>query len=145
MSKRVGTDSLNHQRLVVSLEQGFSMYDTNTDVHDCWDLTGKEAAIKPCCTEPGCRFPYSSKQAFGRDVAGELVAAARKGGVCCTTIDALHLHHHTHTHTHTRTHAHTLLHHTLVCENRTMSLSQFTSSDNTLIFCQVALSQLLMC
>jgi alpha-L-fucosidase len=61
--------------------EGFSMYDTNTDVHDCWDLTGPTATIKPCCNTTGCRFPYSSVAAFGRDVAGELVTAARKGGV----------------------------------------------------------------
>eukprot|EP00038_Savillea_parva_P029182 m.69359 g.69359 ORF g.69359 m.69359 type:complete len:549 (-) comp8577_c0_seq1:122-1768(-) len=62
--------------------EGFSMFDTNTDVHDCWNLDGPNAAIEPCCSSgPDCRFPYSSQQAFGRDVAGELVAAARAGGV----------------------------------------------------------------
>jgi alpha-L-fucosidase len=73
--------------------EGFSMYDTATRVHDCWDLDLTEGAKKvkgivPCLENDGNGsfdkpdgIAYSSMEAFGRDVTGELVAAARRGGI----------------------------------------------------------------
>eukprot|EP00039_Didymoeca_costata_P008862 m.117835 g.117835 ORF g.117835 m.117835 type:complete len:495 (+) comp14261_c0_seq8:149-1633(+) len=57
--------------------EGFSMYDTNTLVHNCWDLSKTPAAVVDC--DPP--HPYSSMEAFGRDVVDELITAARQGGV----------------------------------------------------------------
>jgi len=59
---------------------GFSMYQTDTKLLDCWDwdATGQRPpGIKPCA-EPR---HYSSHESFGRDVVGELIAAARGSGV----------------------------------------------------------------
>ena len=70
--------------------EGFSMYDTAANVHDCWDFdTAADAktikGIVPCkgnmTQGKGGGHAFSSMEMFGRDVAGELIAAARKGGV----------------------------------------------------------------
>ena len=62
--------------------EGFSMYDTETVVHDCWTFSddGSEfTGVGPC----GDDHRYSSAQSFGRDITGELVAAARRGCLHC--------------------------------------------------------------
>jgi alpha-L-fucosidase len=73
--------------------EGFSMYDTATRVHDCWDLDLTPGAktvkgIVPCLENDGNGsfdkpdgIAYSSMEAFGRDITGELVDAARRGGI----------------------------------------------------------------
>jgi len=60
--------------------EGFSMYDTDTVVHDCWGFDhGKFAGVAPC--GPNGSRAFSSTEVFGRDITGELIAAAREGGV----------------------------------------------------------------
>eukprot|EP00755_Sulcionema_specki_P018667 Sspe_Gene.67477::Locus_39809_Transcript_1_1_Confidence_1.000_Length_1547::g.67477::m.67477/K01206/FUCA; alpha-L-fucosidase len=59
--------------------EGFSMYHTETQVYNCWKLEeGQSPKIVPCSPSPR---PFSSVEAFGRDVTGEIIAAARKAGV----------------------------------------------------------------
>ena len=61
--------------------EGFAMYETATVMHDCWDfdVTGqKPPGIKPCAGGP---YHYSSHESFGRDIVGELITAARAGGI----------------------------------------------------------------
>ena len=62
--------------------EGFSMYNTSTRVHDCWVFTQQQGfgGIGNCgATTDGIAF--SSAEVFGRDITGELIAAARSGGV----------------------------------------------------------------
>lgn len=60
--------------------EGFAMYDTATLMHDCWDwdLTGQKPPGIKACNKP---YHYSSMEAFGRDIVGELITAARAGGI----------------------------------------------------------------
>jgi alpha-L-fucosidase len=60
--------------------EGYSMYETDTLVRDCWDwdTTGNNPpGINPC-TQPR---HYSSHESMGRDFVGELISEARKGGI----------------------------------------------------------------
>jgi len=65
--------------------EGFSMYDTKTRVHDCWEFSEHDGEVRldgigMCDTSPNGEA-FSSFEHFGRDLTGELIAAARKGGV----------------------------------------------------------------
>ena len=60
--------------------EGFAMFETAALMRDCWDFNDsglKPPGIKPC-EKP---YHYSSHEAFGRDIVGELITAARKGGI----------------------------------------------------------------
>eukprot|EP01062_Namystynia_karyoxenos_P055715 TRINITY_DN46776_c0_g1_i1.p1 TRINITY_DN46776_c0_g1~~TRINITY_DN46776_c0_g1_i1.p1 ORF type:complete len:510 (+),score=147.75 TRINITY_DN46776_c0_g1_i1:92-1531(+) len=55
--------------------EGFSMYDTNAPLRECWDFSQSPPGIKECDTA------FSSAEHFGVDITGELVAAARRGSI----------------------------------------------------------------
>merc|ERR1712070_1361059 len=62
--------------------EGFSMFNTSTHVHDSWqfDEQGDFTGIVDCGNSSD-GIAFSSVELFGRDITGELVAAARKGGI----------------------------------------------------------------
>jgi len=84
LMKRAG---LKYFDFTTKHHEGFSMFDTKTKVHDCWDFetsgsSTQFAGIKACGdAASGDGIAFSSTEAFGRDITGELIAAARKGGI----------------------------------------------------------------
>merc|ERR1712194_363163 len=65
--------------------EGFSMYKTATRVHDCWKFSEETGQVTlngiGSCNNSADGVAFSSFEHFGRDLTGELIAAARKGGV----------------------------------------------------------------
>jgi len=67
--------------------EGFSMYNTSTRIRDCWHFDDQGfQGIGDCgpATPDGSvddGIAFSSAEAFGRDITGELIAAARTGGI----------------------------------------------------------------
>ena len=62
--------------------EGFSMFATNTKVHNCWDWSATSAfeGIVPC-NKSADGIAFSSMSMFGRDLTAEIVAAARRAGI----------------------------------------------------------------
>ena len=64
--------------------EGFSMYDTNTRIYECWAFgeDGTFQGIKSCESKDDAEgIAFSITEHTGRDIVDELVRAARAGGV----------------------------------------------------------------